>query len=150
MPEITSSATMAHLNRLIEFVSSHAETAQFPIQRIREIELAVEEALVNIFSYAYPDTTGTVSIACRIEEGQRLILEISDNGIPFNALDVPDPDLTTAISDRQVGGLGVFFVKEMADNAQYRLEKGRNVLMLAFDKHRTGAERREHACGAQE
>jgi serine/threonine-protein kinase RsbW len=150
MPEITSSASVAHLNQLIQFVSSHAETAQFPIQRIREIELAVEETLVNIFSYAYPDTRGTVSIACRIGEDQRLIVEISDNGIPFNALDVPDPDRTAAISDRRVGGLGVFFVKEMADNAQYRLEKGRNILTLVFDKRRRGAKRQEHASGAQE
>jgi serine/threonine-protein kinase RsbW len=149
MPEITSLARMEHLERLVEFVAGHAETARFPIQRIREIELAVEEVLVNIFSYAYPDTTGDVCIRCRAEDGLRLALEISDNGVPFNILEVPDPDLTAAISDRQVGGLGAFFVKEMADKAQYRREGDRNILMLIFEKHRHGSEGQGHAGGVQ-
>jgi serine/threonine-protein kinase RsbW len=146
MPEITSSAGMEHLNRLIQFVSGHAETAHFPSQRIREIELAVEEALVNIFSYAYPDSTGDVSVTCRVGPGPSLTVEISDNGVPFNILDVPAPDLTADISDRQVGGLGAFFVKEMADNARYRRDRGRNILVLTFDKHR-GHEKDKGAFG---
>jgi serine/threonine-protein kinase RsbW len=149
MPEITSVARMEHLERLIEFVAGHAEKAGFPIQRIREIELAMEEVLVNIFSYAYPDTTGDVSIGCRVEDGLRLALEISDNGLPFNILEVPNPDVTAAISDRQVGGLGAFFVREMADKAQYRREGGRNILMLIFERHRHGSEGQEHAGDVQ-
>jgi len=140
MPEITSAAKIEHLELLIGFVAGHAETAGFPIQRIKEIELAAEEALVNIFSYAYPDMDGDVRIDCRIEDDIRLVLEISDNGAPFNILDVPDPDVSADISDRHVGGLGVFFVKEMADEARYRREGDRNVLVLIFDKHRQGAE----------
>jgi serine/threonine-protein kinase RsbW len=149
MPEITSLARMEHLERLIEFVVRHAETAGFPIQRIREIELAVEEVLVNVFSYAYPGMQGDVSIECRVEDGPRLILEISDNGVPFNILEVPDPDVTADISHRKVGGLGAFFVKEMADTAIYRREGDRNILMLIFDKHRRRAEGQAYAGDVQ-
>jgi len=141
MPEITSPARMEHLKRLIQFVAGHAETAGFEIHRIREIELAAEEILVNIFNYAYPGMEGDVSIMCRAEDGS-LRLEFSDTGVPFNILDVPDPDVTADISHRRVGGLGIFFVKEMADEAWYRREGDRNVLMLIFSKHRQGAEGR--------
>jgi len=141
MPEITSPARMEHLEELIQFVARHAETAGFAIGRIREIELAAEEILVNIFHYAYPSMEGDVSIACRSEDGS-LILEFSDTGVPFNALDVPAPDLAADISDRNVGGLGVFFVKKMADEARYRRERDHNVLMLVFDHHRPGSEGR--------
>lgn len=145
MPEITSSARMEHLERLIAFVAGYAETAGFPIKRIKEIELAAEEVLVNIFSYGYPGTKGDVSIECRVEDDLRLVLEISDNGVPFNILEVPNPDVTADISHRRVGGLGVFFVKEMADTARYRRKGGRNILTLIFHKHRSGVERQEHA-----
>lgn len=140
MPKITSPARMDHLERLIQFVAGHAETAGFAIHRIKEIELAAEEVLVNIFNYAYPGMEGDVSMMCRTKDG-RLILEFSDTGVPFNILNVPDPDVTADISDRNVGGLGVFFVKKMADEAWYRREGDRNVLMLIFDKrHQKGEE----------
>lgn len=148
MAEITSPARMESLERLIQFVAGHAETAGFAIHRIKEIELASEEVLVNIFNYAYPGTEGDVLIACRAEDG-RLILEFSDAGVPFNVLDVPDPDVTADIPERKVGGLGVFFVKKMADEALYRREGDRNILMLIFHKHRQGAERRERTGNAE-
>jgi len=136
MPEIKSEAKIEHLERLIDFVAGHAEMAGFTVNRINEIELAAEEVLVNIFQYAYPGTDGDVVIDCRSEDDVGLILEILDNGIPFNILEVPDPDVTAAISDREVGGLGVFFIKEMVDEARYRRKGNSNILTLVFNKDR--------------
>ena len=111
MPEIRSAAKIEHLERLIEFVAGHAAMAGFTVKRINEIELASEEVLVNIFQYAYPGMDGDVGIECRIEDDVRLVLVISDTGAPFNILEVPDPDVTADIFDREIGGLGVFFVR---------------------------------------
>jgi len=134
MPEIRSAANIEHLERLVEFVAGHAEMAGFTANRINEIELAAEEVLVNIFQYAYPGTDGDVGIECRIEDDVRLVLVISDKGAPFNILEVPDPDVTADISDREIGGLGVFFVKEMVDEARYRRAGNSNILTLVFNK----------------
>ena len=134
MPEIKSAAKIEHLERLIAFVAGHAKMAGFTVNRINEIELAAEEVLVNIFQYAYPGTDGDVGIECRIEDDVRLVLVISDNGTPFNILEVPDPDVTADISDREIGGLGVFFVKEMVDEARYRRKGNSNILTLVFNK----------------
>jgi len=136
MPEIKSEAKIEHLERLIDFLAGHAEMAGFTVNRINEIELAAEEVLVNIFQYAYPGTDGEVGIECRIEDDVRLILVISDNGTPFNILEIPDPDVTADISDREIGGLGVFFVKEMVDEARYRRKGNSNILTLVFNKDR--------------
>ncbi len=136
MPEIRSAAKIEHLERLIDFVAGHAEMAGFTVNRINEIELAAEEVLVNIFQYAYPGTYGDVGIECRIEDDVRLVLVISDNGTPFNILEVPDPDVTADISDREIGGLGVFFVKEMVDEARYLRQGNSNILTLVFNKDR--------------
>ena len=134
MPEIKSKAKIEHLERLIEFVAGHAEMAGFTVNRINEIELAAEEALVNIFKYAYPGTDGDVVLDCRSEDEVGLILEISDNGAPFNILDVPDPDVTADISDREIGGLGVFFIKKMVNEVRYRRKENNNILTLVFGK----------------
>jgi len=136
MPEIKSEAKIEHLERLIDFVAGHAEMAGFTVNRINEIELAAEEVLVNIFQYAYSGTDGEVGIECRIEDDVRLVLVISDNGTPFNILEIPDPDVTADISDREIGGLGVFFVKEMVDEARYRRKGNSNILTLVFNKDR--------------
>ncbi|MBC8420468.1 MAG: ATP-binding protein [Proteobacteria bacterium] len=141
MSKIRLPAKIEHLERIIEFVAGHAEGAGFPIGRIKEIELAAEEVLVNIFNYAYPGTTGDVMIDCSIKDDIRFVVEISDNGAPFDILAVPDPDVTADISDREIGGLGVFFVKQMADEARYRREAGRNVLTLIFNRQGAGVEK---------
>ena len=134
MPEIKSAAKIEHLERLIEFVAGHAEMAGFTVNRINKIELVAEEVLVNIFQYAYPGTDGDVVLDCRSEDDVGLILEISDNGIPFNILEFPDPDVTTDFSEREIGGLGVLFVKEMVDEARYRRKGNSNILTLIFRK----------------
>jgi len=150
MPKTTAPARMAFLEHLIQFVSQYAQLADFPVQRIKEIELAVEEVLVNIFNYAYPDDRGDVTLTCRVEAGPRLVVEISDTGIPFNILNVPTPDLTADIDERQVGGLGAFFVKKMADEARYRRIGDRNLLALAFVNQPRGATGQEQAGRVQE
>jgi serine/threonine-protein kinase RsbW len=136
MTEIRSAAKVEHLERLIEFVAGHAEMAGFTVNRINEIELAAEEVLVNIFQYAYPGTDGDVGIECRIENDVSLVLVISDNGTPFNILEVPDPNVAADISDREIGGLGVFFVKKMVDEARYLRQGNSNILTLVFNKDR--------------
>ncbi|MCD6305606.1 MAG: ATP-binding protein [Deltaproteobacteria bacterium] len=134
MPEITSLARMENLQRLTQFVAKQAQFAHLPARRVRKIELAVEEVLVNIFSYAYPDAEGPVSIACQTAN-DRLIIEIRDIGVPFNILEVPNPDVGAQLSERQIGGLGAFFVRKIADEVHYRREEDQNVLVLIFDHH---------------
>ena len=135
MAKIVLPAKMENLENLVEFVTDQARKAEFPDSRTAEIRLVAEEVLVNIFSYAYPETGGDVFIGC-IRGEDILIFDVQDNGIPFNILTVPDPDITSCLSDRCVGGLGIYFVKEMATEARYVRENDRNRLTLIFHKDR--------------
>jgi len=98
------------------------------------MELATEEALVNIFNYAYKETKGDVEIICKLDDDKRFIIEIVDTGIPFNVLSVAAPDSTGDISERQTGGLGVFLIKKFMDAVQYRHEGNKNILSLILVK----------------
>ena len=98
-------------------------------KRIGEIELAVEEAIVNICNYAYQDGEGDVEMICR-DEGGLFIIEIEDYGKPFNILTLPEPDVTAGIMERQVRGLGVLLIKKFMDDVYYCREADKNRLSL--------------------
>jgi len=88
---------------------------------------------VNIFTYAYPDRMGDVVIVCRPDAAGKLLIEITDDGIPFNILTRDEPDLDSGIEERSVGGLGIFFVRRLVQEIRYRREGGKNVLTLTVD-----------------
>ena len=110
-----------------------AREAGLPDKKIQHIVVAVEEALANIFQYAYPGGDGTVEIVCR-EDSQTLTLEIVDNGLPYNPLTREDPDTTMALDERPIGGLGVYLIKQLMDTVHYRREGDRNILTLVVEK----------------
>jgi anti-sigma regulatory factor (Ser/Thr protein kinase) len=124
---------MENLGRLIESVSGCAKAQGFEEEKISKIELAAEEALVNIFHYAYPERSGDVEMICQVDRG-RFIVEIIDSGIPFDVTAMPDPDVTAGIQEREPGGLGIFFMKKMMDEVRYRRENDRNILTLTIQK----------------
>jgi len=131
---ITLPAKLESLHEFIGFVSSCTREQGFGNERIGEIELALEEILVNIFKYAYKDCglDGDVEITCKLADAQSFAIEIVDSGIPFDIFSVREPDLTADIDERQIGGLGIFFVKRLMDDIRYRREKGRNKLTLVI------------------
>jgi serine/threonine-protein kinase RsbW len=123
-------AHMKSLQKTITFVSSFAKGQGFDPQRLNEIELCVEEVLVNIFAYAYPGAPGEVEISCRSGPEGALTIEIVDSGIPFNILSTDDPDISLNIDERHVGGLGIYFVKQLMDRVEYRRENNKNFLSM--------------------
>lgn len=130
-------AIIASLPEAMEFISSFARARGFGTRRINEIQLAAEEALVNVFSYAYPEGPGEVEVICTFDPGERLTIEIIDSGIPFDVLSAPEPDLTADIEERPIGGLGVHFMKVLMDEVQYKREGGKNILTLKASWGRT-------------
>lgn len=132
MAKIKARATLGNLARLLEFVSCFAKEKGFTTRKIKEVELATEEALVNIFNYAYAEELGDVQVKCGLDRTERLVIEVLDTGTPFNPLSLSDPDLTADVDDREIGGLGVFFIREMVDEVKYRRDVGKNILTLIF------------------
>lgn len=133
---ITLPARMDSLHAFIEQASVCAEKQGFSPDRIRDIELVLEELFVNIISYAYPEGEGFIEMTCRSDARGRLVFEIADSGVSFNMLAYGDPDTTARIEERQIGGLGIFFVKKLMDEVHYRREDDRNILTIAASRNR--------------
>ena len=122
----------------MQSITDFAQAADFPGERIQEVALAMEEALTNIFNYAYEDSSnGEVEIECRMDGDATLLIDIRDTGVPFDILDVPDPDIHSGISERKIGGLGVLLIKKMIDEVKYRREGKCNILTFVVHKNRS-------------
>jgi anti-sigma regulatory factor (Ser/Thr protein kinase) len=133
MPGRTVALTIDAVAHCTDFVTSHAQEAGFPIARVREVELVVEEVVANICKYSYGDGLGNVELICRRLDGARLELEFIDYGRPFDILAQPDPDLSVDIDQRDVGGIGVPMLRALINQASYRRDEERNVLMVIVE-----------------
>lgn len=128
-------ATLDSLEKLMHFVSGFAGDHGFSKNRISEIQLATEEALLNIFQYAYPgEHKGEVEVTCEMKSDSELNLRILDNGIPFDILSLSEPDLACPLPDRKIGGLGCYLIRKMADQVHYSRQGNINILTLLVRK----------------
>jgi serine/threonine-protein kinase RsbW len=101
----------------------------FSPEEVLDTQLAVEEVITNVIAHGYKKSRGDIDISFRIT-GSSTEIEIADNAPPFNPLSLPEPDLTGDVSDRKIGGLGVFLIRQVMDDVHYRHENGKNILTL--------------------
>lgn len=97
-----------------------------------KLDMCGEEIYANIAFYAYPQTQGDIRVSVQKEDNQ-IILRFEDDGVPYNPLEKPDPDINLPPEQRPLGGLGIFMVKEMADDIQYEYTNNSNILILKFN-----------------
>ena len=98
-----------------------------------DLQLGVEEAITNIIVHGYAGSPGSIVIRCQAGPDE-VSIEISDDAPAFNLLQAPEPDISAALEDRKVGGLGIFLIRKVTDSATYRYEKAKNILILTKKK----------------
>lgn len=97
---------------------------------VAAFELALDEILTNQINYGFRDGAAhEILVELRLE-GDCVRVELRDDGVPFDPLSVAAPDLDAGIEERQLGGLGMHFVRTLVDEASYRRDGGWNVLAL--------------------
>ena len=115
---------------LNEFVDNVCEAAGFDMSECMRMNLAIEEAVVNVMNYAYPKgVKGMVNIDATISD-KGLKFVISDNGTPFDPTAKEEVDTTLSAEERGIGGLGIHLIRQIMDSINYEHIDGRNVLTL--------------------
>lgn len=123
MKKARYSADFNNLDSIRDFVGRAAERAGFSAKEVYSTQLAADEACSNIIEHAYegvPD--GVIEIACDVEEGQITII-IHDHGKEFDISQVRRPNLGRNLSEREVGGLGVFLIHKLMDEVHFSSSK---------------------------
>ena len=95
-----------------------------------QIDLSLDELLTNTISYGYEDSGEHEILVRLLLQDGILTAEIHDDGIAFNPLEQPAPDIKGNIEERQIGGLGIHLVRKTMDDTEYRREEGRNILTI--------------------
>ncbi|MDK2124079.1 ATP-binding protein [Parachitinimonas caeni] len=95
-----------------------------------ELNLMLDELITNIIEHGYAEVDkGTIEVSAENDAGL-IVLVVRDNAAPFNLLDLSEPDLESDIEEREIGGLGVHFVRLLADSVQYRREADANIVTI--------------------
>lgn len=130
---ITLKNDVKEVEALGSFVKQVAEILSLGKTLTGKMRLAVEETVVNVMEYAYPQgTMGEVNIRAT-SNGHRLKFIISDSGTPFNPTKVTAADTTLSAEERPIGGLGILLVRELMDSINYERINGKNVLTLSIN-----------------
>ena len=131
MRELTVSADKDRLDEVIAFVDGFLEELDCPVKIQMKLELAVEEIFVNIASYAYENGEGKVHITLNADKDRKAVTFVfKDSGIKYDPLSKADPDVSLSAEQRQIGGLGIFLTKKIADAIKYEYIDGSNVLTI--------------------
>lgn len=95
-----------------------------------QVNLVLDELVTNIISYAYSDDL-VHEVLIEISFADSTInLTISDDGVAFDPMTIPEPDLNQSAENRELGGLGIHFVRQNTDSMEYQRLDGRNILSL--------------------
>jgi anti-sigma regulatory factor (Ser/Thr protein kinase) len=131
MKELTIEATVDNIQTVTDFVDEQLESFDCPLKAQMQINIAIDEIFGNIAHYAYNPNTGYATVRVEVlEEPLSVIIAFIDNGKPYDPLKTKEPDLTISADDREVGGLGVYMVKNLMDEILYEYKDGKNILTI--------------------
>src|SRR5215469_3747617 len=107
---------MANVAAMVEeFGAKHA----IPGAIINDINVALDEVLSNIIAYGYPGGERSKILVRLDYEPGRMTVEIQDEGVAFDPLQAPPPDLGSSLHERRVGGVGIHFVRSLMNEVDY-------------------------------
>lgn len=109
------------------------EASGFSPEAVLDTQLAVEEAITNVIVHGYKRPGGEILITCRASP-RAVEIQISDSAPQFDPLSIPEPDIDADVNERQIGGLGIYLLKQVMDHIAYRYENGKNILTLVKNK----------------
>jgi len=136
MKEWTVEATTDAIPGITAEIGRELEALECSKQAQRQINVALDELLSNIANYAYAPGTGEMTVRMQYDAISGMVsLTFIDGGVPYNPLEKPDPDVTQAIEERQIGGLGILMVKKKMDGMTYRREGNLNMLTIHKQIH---------------
>lgn len=128
--ELNIEASLDNMHLVLDTLEELLSATDCPLGLITMILISVEEAYVNVASYAYPEgELGECQLEYALEENT-IIIDLYDAGVPYNPLQKEDPDITLKAEERGIGGLGIYMVKQTMDEVTYEYQEGKNHLCM--------------------
>ena len=122
---------LEELHRVNATLEQLEEDWELPMPVVMNLNLCIEEALTNVIFYAFDEKEEQkIKLNFRKDNGAVSIL-MEDKGKAFNPLEeTKTPDVEAKAEDREIGGLGVFFIKQFMDEVSYNRVDNTNQLIM--------------------
>ena len=136
MQSVRFAAKIEFLDEIREFVGGVARQGGFSDKDVYNIQLATDEAASNMIEHSYeniPD--GVIDLSCGMEDDSIRIVLI-DYGEPFDPSVIPLPDLKADLSDRKIGGLGIFLMRKLMDEVHYEPKPDKSNVLTMIKRKR--------------
>lgn len=136
MKSVQFAARFEFLDEIRDFVGEIARTGGFSDKDIYNIQLATDEAASNIIEHAYENRSdGVLELSCGMRDDTITIILI-DHGESFDPSAIPLPDLKADLSDRKIGGLGIFLMRKLMDEVHYEPKPDKSNVLTMIKRKR--------------
>ncbi len=125
MRKVKFPAQFQYLDEIREFVAEIASRGGFDSKEVYSIQLAADEAASNIIEHAYEGVSnGVIEIGCEVKNGT-LTITMHDHGRTFDPGRVAPPNIKADLSERKIGGLGIYLMRKLMDDVRYESIPGK-------------------------
>lgn len=122
---------ISEINKLAIFIEEVGEELNLPSELVFNLNLVLEEAVSNVILYAYPKEEHQEILLTARKSDKNLIFILTDSGKEFDPTQAPDADITLSAEEREIGGLGIFLIRQIMNEVAYQRIEGKNVLTLS-------------------
>ena len=121
---------LSELKVLHQHLNNWGGDIGLPADSILRINICLDELFTNIVSYGFDDDLEHIIIFTLSGDNNMVVINIEDNGIPFNPLEKIDPDFPDNVESANIGGLGIHIIRKLMDNVSYERKQGKNKLTM--------------------
>jgi serine/threonine-protein kinase RsbW len=121
---------LSELKTLCRHLEDCGHMMELPQKCLLEINLGLDELFTNIISYGFEDESEHRIKFTLAKAEETLVVQVEDDGMPFNPLDAAEPGASRDLDSLNIGGLGIQLVKKMMDDIDYQRDEGKNKLIL--------------------
>lgn len=123
---LTVKPTQESIREVVGFIDHILNKSDVPLKIKYKINIAVDEIYSNIVCYSGAQKA---EVYCSVSGG-RILVRFTDNGTPYNPLETTEPNISLSAEEREVGGLGIFVIRNIMDDVTYDFADGKNVLEM--------------------
>jgi len=136
MQSVQFIAKFEYLDEIREFVGDIARAGGFDAKDVYNIQLAADEAASNIIEHAYEGVSdGILELSCDVKANVITIV-LMDRGESFDPSEIPMPDLKADLSERKIGGLGIFLMRKLMDEVHYETKPNKSNVLTMIKRKR--------------
>ena len=121
---------VSEISKLAAFVDEVGENLERAPDVVFNLNLVLEEAVVNVINYAYPkEEHQYIYLSAHLHEDS-IVFVLTDTGKEFDPTLAPEADINLSADEREIGGLGIFLIRQIMNEVKYERIDGKNVLTL--------------------